>query len=69
MGKSLSVSCEMVAREPEELVAISRKMVSISLGLAGFNVLDPQALPRSRVSRPSSPIYVAGTESLGDIRR
>jgi len=40
MGKSLSVSCEMVGREPEELVAISRKIVSISLGLAGFNVTD-----------------------------
>jgi hypothetical protein len=66
LGRSLSVCCGMVALELEDLAAISRKIVSISLMSARFNVADPQDLPRRRVNRPSSPMYEGSVKSLGD---
>jgi hypothetical protein len=60
----------MLALEPEELAAaMVRNMVWISLGLAGFSLADSHNLPRSRESRPSSPIYEACAESLGDYQK
>lgn len=66
IGKSLRVSNGMLTPEPEELLAIFRNMVSISLELARFSGTDSWSLPRNRVNRPSSPRCNACSESFDD---
>ena len=57
LGRSLTVSCGMLALEPEEFSTIFRNMLLISLKLVGSSVVDSRNLLRSKANRLSLLIY------------